>query len=115
MLRRPPIATRTVTLFPYTPLFRSGFGMACTGLGMIAASFADSLAAIVIFYGIGIGVGVGFAYVPAIGRSEEHTSELQSIMRISYADFCLKKKETRFTNISTFVLMSLQHIPSLST
>ncbi|MCW0234821.1 MAG: MFS transporter [Ferrovibrio sp.] len=44
-----------------------GFGMACTGAGMIAASFADSLAAIVIFYGIGIGVGVGFSYVPAIG------------------------------------------------
>jgi MFS family permease len=44
-----------------------GFGMACVALGMVAASFADSLAAIVIFYGIGIGVGVGFAYVPAIG------------------------------------------------
>lgn len=44
-----------------------GFGMACTGLGLIAASFADSLAAIVVFYGIGIGIGVGFSYVPAIG------------------------------------------------
>lgn len=44
-----------------------GFGMACTGLGMVAASFADSLAAIVVFYGIGIGIGVGFSYVPAIG------------------------------------------------
>jgi MFS family permease len=44
-----------------------GFGMACTGLGLIAASLADSLAGIVIFYGIGIGIGVGFSYVPAIG------------------------------------------------
>ncbi|WP_374304700.1 MFS transporter [Ferrovibrio sp.] len=44
-----------------------GFGMACIGLGLIAASFADSLAAIVVFYGLGIGVGVGFSYVPAIG------------------------------------------------
>lgn len=44
-----------------------GFGMACIGLGLIAASFADSLTSIVIFYGIGIGIGVGFAYVPAIG------------------------------------------------
>lgn len=44
-----------------------GFGMACIGLGLIAASFADSLAAIVVFYGLGIGIGVGFSYVPAIG------------------------------------------------
>ena len=44
-----------------------GFGMACIGLGLIAASFADSLAAIIAFYGIGIGIGIGFAYVPAIG------------------------------------------------
>lgn len=44
-----------------------GFGLACVGLGMIAASFAESLTAIVIFYGIGIGIGVGFSYVPAIG------------------------------------------------
>lgn len=44
-----------------------GFGMACIGLGLIAASSADSLAAVVVFYGIGIGIGVGFSYVPAIG------------------------------------------------
>lgn len=44
-----------------------GFGMACIGLGLIAASFADSLTSIIAFYGIGIGIGIGFAYVPAIG------------------------------------------------
>lgn len=44
-----------------------GFGMACIGIGLVSASMADSLAAIIVFYGIGIGVGVGFAYVPAIG------------------------------------------------
>ncbi len=44
-----------------------GFGLACVAAGMFAASFADSLTAIIIFYGIGIGIGVGFAYVPAIG------------------------------------------------
>ncbi|WP_298724792.1 MFS transporter [uncultured Ferrovibrio sp.] len=44
-----------------------GFGMACIGLGLIAVSWADSLAAIIVFYGIGIGIGVGFSYVPAIG------------------------------------------------
>lgn len=43
-----------------------GFGMACVALGMIAASFADSLAGIIVFYGIGIGIGIGFSYVPAI-------------------------------------------------
>jgi MFS family permease len=44
-----------------------GFGLACVAAGMFAASFADSLTAIVVFYGIGVGIGVGFAYVPAIG------------------------------------------------
>ena len=44
-----------------------GFGMACIGLGLIAASFAESLAAIILFYAVGVGIGVGFSYVPAIG------------------------------------------------
>ncbi|QDO99522.1 MFS transporter [Ferrovibrio terrae] len=44
-----------------------GFGLACVAAGMFATSFADSLTAIIIFYGVGIGIGVGFAYVPAIG------------------------------------------------
>lgn len=44
-----------------------GFGLACVAAGLFAASFADSLTAIILFYGIGIGIGVGFAYVPAIG------------------------------------------------
>jgi len=44
-----------------------GFGLACVAIGMVAASFADSLAGIILFYGVGIGIGVGFAYVPAIG------------------------------------------------
>lgn len=44
-----------------------GFGLACVAAGMFATSFADSLTAIILFYGIGIGIGVGFAYVPAIG------------------------------------------------
>ncbi|MEK9967936.1 MAG: MFS transporter [Ferrovibrio sp.] len=44
-----------------------GFGLACVAVGMFAASFADSLTGIIVFYGIGIGIGVGFAYVPAIG------------------------------------------------
>ncbi|PJI43579.1 MFS transporter [Ferrovibrio sp.] len=44
-----------------------GFGLACVAAGLFAASFADSLTGIILFYGVGIGIGVGFAYVPAIG------------------------------------------------
>src|SRR3546814_5412788 len=81
MIRRPPISTRTDTLFPYTTLFRSTPAVA---------------------------VPVGLALPPAlrdregrcrertaVRRSEEHTSELQSLMRISYAVFCLKKKKNK--------------------
>src|SRR3546814_3456565 len=78
MIRRPPRSTRTDTLFPYTTLFRS------TRLSSTSASPASR---------------------PPISncdrpegaspkRSEEHTSELQSLMRISYAVFCLKKKNS---------------------
>src|SRR3546814_1375381 len=94
MIRRPPRSTRTDTLFPYTTLFRSG------------ASYAE-------FVGLagepetGVSMVTGTELfterqrdpwwreaVPSLDRerSEEHTSELQSLMRISYAVFCLKKK-----------------------
>src|SRR3546814_11623480 len=81
MIRRPPRSTRTDTLFPYTTLFRStcrnarrwrgiaGFGRWRTG-----------------------SCGPNCGGSRAARRSEEHTSELQSLMRISYAVFCLKKK-----------------------
>src|SRR3546814_1066767 len=114
MIRRPPRSTRTDTLFPYTTLFRScekkveGFGDGERGREIDAAA---------------IGIGRGHARTGADGgeleiaaecaeieaerpqridldggkadfnRSEEHTSELQSLMRISYAVFCLKKKK----------------------
>src|SRR3546814_1475861 len=76
MIRRPPRSTRTDTLFPYTTLFRSVVG---TGLGCRA---------------VGHGMGDGGDLKVLVVRSEEHTSELQSLMRISYAVFCLKKKKT---------------------
>src|SRR3546814_2139781 len=91
MLRRPPRSTRTDTLFPYTTLFRSvvaargGTGCrATTGQYPYGrrAGGAHSLAA----------AWRRFAY--RHDRSEEHTSELQSLMRISYAVFCLKKKNS---------------------
>src|SRR3546814_8604154 len=81
MIRRPPRSTRTDTLFPYTTLFRSDFGdddlpeAARQVLLLPARAHAKSAAP------------------RRIGRSEEHTSELQSLMRISYAVFCLKKKK----------------------
>src|SRR3546814_1780888 len=76
MIRRPPISTRTDTLFPYTTLFRS------YAPGHDALSSGPAIPAIPL-----VGGKAGVAI-----RSEEHTSELQSLMRISYAVFCLKKK-----------------------
>src|SRR3546814_9535984 len=90
MIRRPPRSTRTDTLFPYTTLFRS---VRCAPEGG-AMSFRSHLTFIVALgcstrSGTGTGSGT---------RSEEHTSELQSLMRISYAVFCLKKKKYTQTN-----------------
>src|SRR3546814_12997325 len=77
MIRRPPRSTRTDTLFPYTTLFRSGPD---GGKPRIAASCAIASR------------HFNMDEEVADHRSEEHTSELQSLMRISYAVFCLKKK-----------------------
>src|SRR3546814_8117331 len=79
MIRRPPRSTRTDTLFPYTTLFRSVLD---------AAQVVPELAEAVSDCGLVLGC-------TARSRSEEHTSELQSLMRISYAVFCLKKKKNR--------------------
>src|SRR3546814_2092213 len=99
MIRRPPRSTRTDTLFPYTTLFRSSHqheparphltvdpgeqkkarGQAQPGKDRRNAEMIGC----------------------AVARSEEHTSELQSLMRISYAVFCLKKKKNNITNTIT--------------
>src|SRR3546814_7336257 len=101
MIRRPPRSTRTDTLFPYTTLFRSADA---PGIGppRFRLQFRDDLA----------GAHLGRSrYGPCrkareqgvervlVGRSEEHTSELQSLMRISYAVFCLKKKKQNVKRI----------------
>src|SRR3546814_9850615 len=105
MIRRPPRSTRTDTLFPYTTLFRSTIA----ALGDIASEgdiivdggnsfYKDDIHRAKALAGQGIrylDVGVsGGVWGLERGRSEEHTSELQSLMRISYAVFCLKKNIT---------------------
>src|SRR3546814_4626760 len=97
MIRRPPRSTRTDTLFPYTTLFRSQHQHlpdSHPDQGDRAAarfprrSSAPARADATIVPG-----GVGSREPVRQLRSEEHTSELQSLMRISYAVFCLKKKK----------------------
>src|SRR3546814_10517967 len=100
MLRPPPRSTRTDTLFPYTTRFRSGSKMFVEVgnqvrvedllRGVIVQSGND--ACIVLAEGLA-GSEEAFAEQMTEARSEEHTSELQSLMRISYAVFCLKKKK----------------------
>src|SRR3546814_5523896 len=98
MIRRPPRSTRTDTLFPYTTLFRSGgnvFGIRpaprtgppltppASGRGTYSVRTPHIFAVVHMHDDLRAAGDV---------RSEEHTSELQSLMRISYAVFCLKKK-----------------------
>src|SRR3546814_2678987 len=91
MIRRPPRSTRTDTLFPYTTLFRSEFALILEELTRSEAQAKIERLKVAIasaeceFNGARLTLGASF-------RSEEHTSELQSLMRISYAVFCLKKK-----------------------
>src|SRR3546814_5938810 len=91
MIRRPPRSTRTDTLFPYTTLFRSVF----VGLRR-PAGILDRLLG-----------GRHAEHDEAVeDRSEEHTSELQSLMRNSYAVFCLKKKKNTNKKHNTSVYIS---------
>src|SRR3546814_6763588 len=91
MIRRPPRSTLTDTLFPYTTLFRSvGEGQEAM-FGVLDYAPAQLPAGKPRYL---MGVGKPDDLVGAVVRSEEHTSELQSLMRISYAVFCLKKKTT---------------------
>src|SRR3546814_3381335 len=95
MIRRPPRSTRTDTLFPYTTLFRSRHHS--TQLRMLAfhrgaepCRARTRIAGEIVLSDLR---SAGACAPVRGGRSEEHTSELQSLMRISYAVFCLKKKK----------------------
>src|SRR3546814_2668643 len=96
MIRRPPRSTRTDTLFPYTTLFRSGEVAARSADGGAVAR-RRGLPTTPFGRGPPIASRQGGSIRPPsllshFHRSEEHTSELQSLMRISYAVFCLKQK-----------------------
>src|SRR3546814_1471930 len=130
MIRRPPISTRTDTLFPYTTLFRSRAAAERSGAGcgvcsprsgdcvigrrfllhkanIISAGCTLTIAEGKTLLETALDAGIAYPHGCRSGRcgacktrllsgerSEEHTSELQSLMRISYAVFCLKKKKT---------------------
>src|SRR3546814_6081309 len=97
MIRRPPRSTRTDTLFPYTTLFRS---IAARSLPISSNPNCSAMNA-----------GHSLAH-SSVRRSEEHTSELQSLMRISYAVFCLKKKKkhnNKYTYILTYITTIRNH------
>src|SRR3546814_9504324 len=93
MIRRPPRSTRTDTLFPYTTLFRSALGMVMFVAALMLASTASVAADSVMRWRPYTDEAATRCGMPVAWRSEEHTSELQSLMRISYAVFCLKKKK----------------------
>src|SRR3546814_4059481 len=107
MIRRPPSSTRTDTLFPYTTLFRSpqpvqhqradDQEIGADVLEVFVAEIEPPRAEIVVRTDHGIGQRAQRDHAADVDqaerRSEEHTSELQSLMRISYAVLCLKKKK----------------------
>src|SRR3546814_1591916 len=114
MRRRPPRSTRTDTLFPYTTLVRSNRRVLCADAqdgtvrhhaiqavvrprGRDDDHFAFGLGQTAVLFHQRIDIGKEGPKFGRAVRSEEHTSELQSLMRISYAVFCLKKKNITIT------------------
>src|SRR3546814_4760354 len=101
MIRRPPISTRTDTLFPYTTLFRSRILIGFLSLGgcrCLRRGIAFLFGGGAFRRPVGDRIDAEHTrhlYRARLQRSEEHTSELQSLMRISYAVFCLKKKKSK--------------------
>src|SRR3546814_10433372 len=122
MIRRPPRSTRTDTLFPYTTLCRSAYFR-------LEARFKDSRDGLPIFLATGNRASLNLVDPQPIkqagnldlrfavqdNRSEEHTSELQSLMRISYAVFCLKKKKNNKCTIINIHICNNTLPPNLQT
>src|SRR3546814_9967524 len=118
MIRRPPRSTRTVTLFPDTTLFRSVLSILLMHGFVFAMQFKNepslpegtpwwsafarfTLPGYVLALLISLFILWIFGRTDGLGRSEEHTSELQSLMRSSSAVFCLKKKQLRLRRHQT--------------
>src|SRR3546814_1152682 len=137
MILRPPRSTRTDTLFPYTTLFRaeaSPLGVAGAGItGLLLGAFYGLAAIYARRIGLSLADTATFMMTVILGgvalqwplgrlsdrydrrrviiaRSEEHTSELQSLMRISYAVFCLKKKKKNFRLILHYTYLTHREI-----
>src|SRR3546814_8191830 len=119
MLRRPPRSTRTDTLFPYPALFRSvialvhhSYAALHQGVDGVRAGdhpgFPDLVFDLAAFDRVAGGIKLVEQGIDR-RRSEEHTSELQSLMRISYAVFCLKKKKSKIKKIRHMTNYILQH------
>src|SRR3546814_5607053 len=113
MIRRPPRSTRTDTLFPYTTLFRSSVFLVdmkeALAAGTLTIRPIDTMmnhATTEIFFDQ---MRVPAANLIGEERSEEHTSELQSLMRISYAVFCLKNTQQHNHTITMYVLQHTTH------
>src|SRR3546814_4983350 len=96
MIRRPPRSTRTDTLFPYTTLFRSAHPAG----HLVRQAAAGRFRRVLLLQDERLRIDHAAGRADS-GRSEEHTSELQSLMRISYAVFCLKKKKKKTNHPST--------------
>src|SRR3546814_4387324 len=132
MIRRPPRSTRTDTLFPYTTRFRSKhltllkvtwagkFAMMKIGLRMIrnkilgihqvgsGAAIQGRMLKMALDHHVDIRTEMGVTDLD--GRSEEHTSELQSLMRSSYAVFCLKKKRREHSVKAVTAMYTIRRI-----
>src|SRR3546814_9722787 len=93
MIRRPPRSTRTDTLVPYTTLFRSASTAPCSTTRRTSSRPARPTSPALPDWVLRSTTSTRWAWTTWKRRSEEHTSELQSLMRISYAVFCLKKKK----------------------
>src|SRR3546814_9195825 len=120
MIRRPPRSTRTYTLFPYTTLFRSHRALLCHHHEPRPALPRQGGGRPELPPRHRQGLQLRRVHAPDVGagrhpradvrlRSEEHTSELQSLMRISYADFSLKKKIKTYTSEHIYTVCKLTY------
>src|SRR3546814_5228507 len=106
MIRRPPRSTRTDTLFPYTTLFRSKSGIRGENRARPSIGIAERR----IRQDHLVRASRRPGAICGRGRSEEHTSELQSLMRISYAVFCLTKKKNETKEVTQNVNKSQREV-----